>query len=294
MKDVSFSIQPGEIFTLLGPNGAGKTTLIRILSGLILPSCGTVTICGQAMKKNTYRIRGEIGLVMGDERSFYFRLSGAQNLRFFGGLNGIKGSVLKQRVREVMQQVGLHKEAGLQFMRYSSGMKKRLSLARALLHDPQVLLLDEPNSSVDPESAAKIREIILTCRRRGKTILLTTHDMHEAERMSDRVGFLREGVLIKCGSVEEFRRLIGKRKLRIEFERGVANTRTTLLELTGELQDTIAYEAMYCEDHRLTIEFNGSFDFNRVMRLVTSKGIPVTTANTIDPSLEDVFIKLAG
>ncbi|MCX6827145.1 MAG: ABC transporter ATP-binding protein, partial [candidate division Zixibacteria bacterium] len=127
LSGVSFAVQPGQIFTLLGPNGAGKTTLIRILSGLIIPQKGIASICGHDLQLDEYNARKSIGLVLGDERTFYFRLSGAQNLEFFGGLYGIKRQELKKRIIEVMGMVGLQDDAKLQYMRYSSGMKKRLS-----------------------------------------------------------------------------------------------------------------------------------------------------------------------
>ena len=179
LSDISLSISPGEIFTLLGPNGAGKTTIIRILSGLIVPHQGEVLISDNDLQKKEYQARKIIGLVLGDERTFYFRLSGAQNLEFFGGLYGIRRSLLKNKIYQVLALVGLENDAKLQYMRYSTGMKKRLSMARALLHDPDVLLLDEPNSGVDPHSAKSIREIIFTLKEKNKTILLTTHDMEE-------------------------------------------------------------------------------------------------------------------
>jgi len=138
LSDITFAIQSGEIFTLLGPNGSGKTTLIRIISGLILPKSGTVAICGHNIQTDEYKARKSLGLVLGDERTFYFRLSGAQNLEFFGGLYGIPRSQLKKKIVEALEMVGLEDNAKLQYMRYSTGMRKRLNMARALLHDPEV------------------------------------------------------------------------------------------------------------------------------------------------------------
>jgi ABC-2 type transport system ATP-binding protein len=149
-----YSAKSAEISAILGPNGSGKTTLIRILVGLIIPRNGKVLICGCDLRSHEQKARKRIGLVLGDERTFYFRLSGAQNLEFFGGLYGLNGSTLKKSVTKVLEAVGLQDDAKFQYMRYSTGMKKRLAIARALLHDPQVLLLDEPNSGVDPHSVA--------------------------------------------------------------------------------------------------------------------------------------------
>ena len=208
LSEISLAVPSGEIFTLLGPNGAGKTTLIRILSGLILPHKGTVSIRGYDVQRQEYEARRAIGLVLGDERTFYFRLSGAQNLEFFGGLYGLSRQTLRKRVPEVLDLVGLKKDAQLQFMRYSTGMRKRLNMARALLHDPQVLLLDEPNGGVDPESARNIRQTILDLKQQGRTILLTTHVMDEAER-ADRIGLMRQGRLIDEGRPQELKEKYG-------------------------------------------------------------------------------------
>lgn len=293
LKELSLVVKPGEIFTLLGPNGAGKTTLIRILSGLIIPRRGSVTICGHDMQRTQHEARSRIGLVLGDERTFYFRLSGAQNLEFFGGLYGIKRAALKRRVPEVLNLVGLSGDAKLQFMRFSSGMRKRLNLARALLHEPQVLLLDEPTSSVDPESAQKMRQIIFELKGRGRTILLTTHDMNEAERMSDRIGFLKEGRLIKIGTLADFRSVIVKRRLVVQFDPGKPLSRSSIRRISTDIRKVTTLDSIDFEDNRLTIGFNGSFDMNRVLATVSSDETPIHATNTHDASLEDVFITLA-
>jgi ABC-2 type transport system ATP-binding protein len=295
LSEISCEIKPSEIFALLGLNGAGKTTLIRILSGLIIPQSGRVTVCGHDTQLNEYEARKSIGLVLGDERTFYFRLSGAQNLEFFGGLYGIKRARLKKRVMETLEIVGLQDDAKLQYMRYSSGMKKRLSMARALLHNPPVLLLDEPNSGVDPRSAKTIREIIFNLKKENRTMLLTTHDMEEAEKMSDRIGFLKEGKLIKIGSLEEFKAIIRKRRLEIEFdtEQGLIGA-TALENIVRRITDFSPLTSVKLNNSTLIINYNGSFDMSRVLGLVAEEGLKTVRTNTIGPSLEDIFIKLAG
>ena len=293
LSDISLEIKPGEIFTLLGPNGAGKTTLIRIISGLIIPQSGTVTVCGHDTQLNEYEARKAIGLVLGDERTFYYRLSGAQNLEFFGGLYGIGRGILKKRIPEVLGMVGLQDDAKLQYMRYSTGMKKRLSMARALLHSPPVLLLDEPNSGVDPQSAKTIREIIFNLKKESRTILLTTHDMQEAEKMSDKIGFLREGRLIKTGSLEEFKKIINKRRLEIEFEKvGDLSGVTIINGLIQRILDISPLASVSYINSTLVINYNGSFDMSRALGLVAEEGLDIIRTNTIEPSLEDIFIKL--
>lgn len=294
LSDVSFAVEPGEVFTLLGPNGAGKTTLIRILSGLILPQSGDVTICDYNLNDDQSRARGCLGLVLGDERTFYFRLSGRHNLEFFGGLYGLSLSRLKQRVEQVLSMVGLQESAGVQFMRYSSGMRKRLNLARALLHDPRVLLLDEPTSSVDPESAADIRRIILDLRRQGRTILLTTHNLSEAEKMSDLIGFLKEGRLVKIGALADYKAMVRRKRLRIRFATGAAADRLDREKLRARIAAATQCESVVIEGPLLDIMHNGSFDMSAVLAEVARCGVPIESTQTSEASLEDVFMTLSG
>ncbi|MEW5795275.1 MAG: ABC transporter ATP-binding protein [Candidatus Zixiibacteriota bacterium] len=294
LHELSLMSEPGCIFTLLGPNGAGKTTLLRIVSGLIVPQAGSVTVCDHDMRTREYQARACIGLVLGEERSFYYRLSGAQNLEFFGGLYGIPRHALTERIGRLLVLVGLEGDAKLQYMRYSNGMKKRLALARALLHDPPVLLLDEPNSGIDPASARTIREILTEQKDRGKTILLTTHDMTEAERLSDQIGFLKEGKLLMVGTLAEFQGLSKKTRFEIDFCRTSdfsANRLNTLAERIRSVSDLHTIDAT---DTRLVITSNGSFDMGAVLKEVTDSGLAIVRANTCTASLEDVFIQLAG
>jgi len=293
LEAVSFEVRPGEIFCLLGPNGAGKTTLIRVLSGLILPRQGDVAVCGFDLRRAESKARRSLGLVLGDERTFYFRLSGAQNLEFFGGLYGLGRARLKHRVAEVLDLVGLTGDSDLQFMRFSSGMRKRLNLARALLHDPPVLLLDEPTSSVDPESAGSIRRIVGDLKERGRTILLTTHDLAEAERLSDRVGFLKRGRLTRVGTVAEYKALIRKKRLTIRFDSSAKITDLQRRCLTGDIRRATEIDGLSFVDHELEINYNGKFNVNAALYAVSRTGLPIASTRTEEASLEDVFLALA-
>nr|MBN2277574.1 ABC transporter ATP-binding protein [candidate division Zixibacteria bacterium] len=295
LSEIFLSINPGEIFTLLGPNGSGKTTLIRIISGLILPRSGTVNVSGYDITSDEYKAKRSIGLVLGDERTFYFRLSGAQNLEFFGGLFGIPRSYLKKKIGETLEMVGLEDSAGLQYMRYSTGMRKRLNLARALLHNPQVYLFDEPNSGVDPHSVKRIREIILSLKRQNKTILLTTHDMNEAEKMSDRIGYLKNGQIVKIGRIDEFKRLIGKKGLEIDFDRVFSESdRPAILNLIEKIKRSSNCSSIEFRKNTILINYNGAFDLNLALSLISSSGYNIKRTATREASLEEVFIKLAN
>jgi len=294
IDDVSFSIGAGEIFTLLGPNGAGKSTMIRMLSGLILPRRGHITIGGRDIRRQEYTARRTIGLVLGDERTFYYRLTGAQNLRFFGGLHNIPRSQLNERVNAVLSLVGLEDDTNLQFMRYSSGMKRRLSMARALLHDPPILFLDEPNSGIDPESARRLRRVILGLKKAGRCILLTTHDMEEAELMSDRIAFLKEGRLIRVGTLNEYKDIIREKNFIAQIDPRTASDQNVIEEIIAELKSEIHFEYIGYRPNQFEIKYNGMIDINRVLSAIIQHRFKIERVNMFGPSLEDVFIKLAG
>ncbi|MEZ5358294.1 MAG: ABC transporter ATP-binding protein [Candidatus Zixiibacteriota bacterium] len=293
IDNLSFSVKHNHVLTILGQNGAGKTTLIRILSNLILPTQGRINICGIDLLKYSNIARRKIGLVIGDERTFYFRLSGKQNLEFFGGLYGLQHFELKSRIKMVLDDVGLTEHANVKYMRYSTGMKKRLSIARALLHRPEVYLLDEPNSGVDPNSAKKIRTIIKSLKDNGKAIILTTHDMNEAEKLSDSIGYLKNGSLINQGSLDEFKKLITHHTFRIRISDEQDRQDIEINMLLELLKKEDYCKALDFQNNVLQIKHNGSFNINRVFEVINRTGIKVSSANSIEPSLEDVFIKLS-
>lgn len=196
LSAVDLRVATGEIMVLLGPNGAGKTTLIRILGTTVLPDAGSVFIAGVDALARPRQARRATGLVLGDERSFYWRLSGTQNLLFFSALHGFDKRSARKRSHELLERFGLEEAADHPYSTYSSGMKARLSLARALLAQPQVLLLDEPTSNLDPLAAAEFRRSIrdLTAET-GASALWATHDLHEASTVADRVSLMVKGRL---------------------------------------------------------------------------------------------------
>jgi ABC-2 type transport system ATP-binding protein len=205
LQAVSLEVSAGSIVGLLGPNGAGKTTLLKILAGLILPTAGTARVGGWDTRADERKVKGALGLMTSDERSFYWRLTGRQNLRFFGSLHGLHGRTLEERIRYLLHRLELEEPADKPFGDYSSGMKQRLAMARALLHDPPVLLLDEPTRSLDPISAKHLRRFIADelHGREGKALLLATHNLPEAEQLCERVAVLSGGRILAAGRAEE-------------------------------------------------------------------------------------------
>src|SRR5688500_1121279 len=187
---VSFDIRAGEIFGLLGANGAGKTTTIKMLCTLLEPSGGTATINGYDIVREAGQVRQSLGAVLTGERSVYWKLTGRENLEYFAALYHIPRPVAKRRIAELLERLDLADRADELVERYSSGMKQRVAIAKALLPNPPVLLLDEPTIGLDPQSARNLRELILETRAEGRTVLLTTHYMEEADQLSDRVGII--------------------------------------------------------------------------------------------------------
>lgn len=208
LKDISFSIEKGEIFGLLGPNGAGQSTTIKILSTMLLPTSGKVTISGFDVYKDERQIREKINFIFGGERSLYFRLSAQDNLFYFADLYKIPRKKQLEIVPSLLKLVGLENVAKRRVETFSKGMKQRLQIARALLNDPEIIFLDEPSIGLDPVGALELRNIIKDLAKKGKTILLTTHYMAEAEELCDRIAIINHGEIVTCGTIEEIATLV--------------------------------------------------------------------------------------
>ena len=208
LKGISFSIQRGEIFGLLGPNGAGKSTTIKILSTMLLPTSGEVEISGFDIYKDEQKIRERINFIFGGERSLYFRLSAEDNLFYFADLYKISRKKQLELVPELLELVGLGNVGKRRVETFSKGMKQRLQIARALLNDPEIIFLDEPSIGLDPVGALELRNIIKELAKKGKTILLTTHYMAEAEELCDRIAIINHGEIVTCGTLPEIASLI--------------------------------------------------------------------------------------
>jgi ABC-2 type transport system ATP-binding protein len=207
LHEVSFEVGEGEIVGLLGPNGAGKTTLIKIISGMLYPSSGTVRVAGQRVSESMSAVRRRIGVVTSDERSFYWRLTGRQNLDFFATLYGLSRKQAHARVEDLLELMHLSDAGDRRFDTYSSGMKQRLAIARGLLNDPKIVLYDEPTRAVDPSTARDIRQWIKNSKQRSEATchLIATNQLAEAEQLCDRLVILNRGQIIASGSIPEIR-----------------------------------------------------------------------------------------
>jgi ABC-2 type transport system ATP-binding protein len=205
----SFTVQAGEIFSLLGPNGAGKTTTLSMLSCLLRPDQGDARVFGNSIRSDPLAVKACLGVVP-QEIALYEDLSARENLDFWGRMYGLDGAVLRQRVDEVLQVIGLTDRQGERVGKYSGGMKRRVNIGAALLHRPRVIYMDEPTVGIDPQSRRSILDSVVALKNQGMTVLYTTHYMEEAEELSDHIAIMDHGQVIACGTNLELTRIVGE------------------------------------------------------------------------------------
>ena len=228
LNRITLSIKKGEICVVIGPNGSGKTTLLKILATLITPSDGVARVYGDDVTHVPDRVRTKIGFVSSEERSFFWRLTGKQNLRFFASLYDMSGSERDRRIHYLLERLGFNGLGDRRFSDYSTGMKQALAIVRGFIHDPEVLLLDEPTRSLSPDMAKRLREVICDEAKKGKTFLIASHNLNEVEKIADQVAILHKGILRAAGTVEELSSHAGfsaDRDLDIAFTHFTGNTR---------------------------------------------------------------------
>lgn len=210
VRDLNLVVQPGELVALLGPNGAGKTTTVRMLAAILPPGRGQARICGYDVVSHAQRVRGMVGLLT-EYPGLYGRMAALEYLAFFGALLGVEATLCRQRSEALLRQFGLWEVRDRQLESFSKGMRQKMALIRALIHDPPVLFLDEPTTAMDPQSARTVRDAIGELRSAQRSILLTTHNLSEAEELADRIAIIRGGQIIACGSFAELsRQLLGE------------------------------------------------------------------------------------
>jgi ABC-2 type transport system ATP-binding protein len=226
LKGISLEVHKGAALALLGPNGAGKTTSLEIISTLLLPTSGHVTVCGYDVVREAPQVRRVVGYCPSASDNFYPRLSGTQNLEFFALLNNLSPREARARIKKVLDLVGMDRASMDPFQRYSEGMKQRLAIARALVTDPEVLLMDEPTRSLDPLLQQEIRKFLrqLVVDMLGKTLVLVTHSLSEAEQVCDRIAILNHGRIVSIGTPAEIKKASGGSDLSTAFERVVGAT----------------------------------------------------------------------
>jgi ABC-2 type transport system ATP-binding protein len=291
VKGISFEVGEGELFGLLGPNGAGKTTTIKMLITLLLPTAGEARVLGLDVVHDAREVRARIGYVFGGERGLYERLSALDNLRYFAELYGVPPRDQKQRIGELLELVGLTGRENERVEGYSRGMRQRLHIARGLIHDPEVVFLDEPTIGVDPVGARELRATIASLTEAGKTVLLTTHYMFEADALCDRIAMIAHGRIVASGTPAELKARVADRTV-VEIEtfdlpdgsverlRAVPGVESVWVEEREERQIVLVQSPQGVE---LTQALLGQLDGAAVGRVIAR-----------EPTLEDAYVALVG
>jgi len=297
LKGVSLTVKKGEILGVLGHNGAGKSTFVKILATLLLPDSGEAEILGLDLVRERDEVRRIIGVSLSVEKGFFPRLTARENLKYFGMLYGLSGRELDRRVKEALEALSLQKHADKMYEELSLGMKARLSIARALLHDPEVLILDEPTLGLDPVTARRVRALLVNlARSRGKTILLTTHNMAEAEAVCDRVAIMSEGRIIAVDSVEGLRRRVsGTVFLELRLPSWESSQAISLLKRMPEVTVSAVHKGAQADRVLISAPLSGADEaLINILRALRSSGYKVRGVSLREPTLEDVFIELVG
>jgi ABC-2 type transport system ATP-binding protein len=295
VNNVSFGIREGELFGLLGPNGAGKTTLIKTLCTLLWPNAGTAIIDGHDIRREPKAVRASIGTVLDIQMGWYGRLSCRQNLLFYAQLYGTSPSMLKERIRYVLDLMDLGEKCDEWQQKLSSGMKRKLDIARALISDPLVLLLDEPTLGLDVESSRELRKIIKQelCGKQRKTVLLTTHNMDEAEQMCDRVAVMHKGQIVAMGETSYIKSIV-KSSDKVVCEVGMVNPK--VLESIGRMDGVISVSSSQPnpETYRLEIYVKAKAVVPKISEAIMRNGGLLHMIMVEEPSLEDALIELTS
>ncbi len=285
---VSFTARNGEIFGLLGPNGAGKSTTIGCISGLLAPTAGHVRVNGHDVVREPRRAKEKMGLVP-QEIALYEDLTARENLRFWGEAYGLKGARLNDRIGQVLETIGLQDRAGDKVGTFSGGMKRRLNMGCGMVHEPEVLLLDEPTVGVDPQSRVRLLELVREQAKGGTCVLYTTHYMEEAESLCNRLAIIDHGKIIAGGTLEELRGAMGERdimRLTGVFEPDRVREAAAKLELL---------EVVAAEPDQVTLAVPGaSRRLPEVLAAITATGAEVRETTVTRPSLESLFIRQTG
>ena len=298
INNLNLTINKGEVFGLLGPNGAGKTTLVKVLCTLLPPDEGTAKVNGFDVIKQQMRVKESIGTLFSvGERGFFWRLSGYSNLEFFAAINNVPRKGRHERIREVLQLVGLEEKAFVVFQKYSGGMKRKLALARALLPDPPILLLDEPTTGLDVTSSHTIRNFIKNdlSKKHGKTVLYTTHYIEEVSQMCDRVGIMNKGKIVALDTPDALKGMAKKGEVANFVVKNMSTTQVNNLKsldsvssLASEIQDSVLGQI------RLRVRLENADALSTVLDFFFKEKIKLVNFRQEEPTLEDAFIELTG
>lgn len=288
VDNVSITIKKGEIFGLLGPNGAGKSTLISMISTLLTPDGGEITVSEYDILKNTSQIKKMLGLVPQDI-ALYPTLTARENLVFWGRMYGLRGKLLQERVDEALETAGLKDRAKEKIESYSGGMKRRINITAALLHHPEIVIMDEPTVGIDPQSRNYILETVLKLNSQGMTVIYTSHYMEEVEFLCTRIAILDHGKVIASGSKEELQKLVGRKD--------TLNIQMTNIDedVINKIKEMDGVENLVAEDGKMSIiTQDADTILAEVITAVDSAKYRINSIDIKQPNLESVFLHLTG
>lgn len=284
VEDINLSVKPGEVLALLGPNGAGKTTTVRMLTSILKPTSGSARVAGFDVVTEAEFVRATVG-VLTENHGLYLRMKGREYLDFFGKLCALPASIRARRSEELSSRFGLRDALDRRLGEYSKGMRQKLALVRAMLHDPKVLLLDEPTSAMDPLSARQVRDAIADLRRDGRTIILCTHNLPEAEELADRIAIIRKGRIIAQGTSAELKaNLLGKPLVELTFSQplnGLFKHVSKLVELESHGETWLRY---YVD--------NPVIENPDIVSKLAKRGAKIVSISEVSRSLEDVYLRV--
>ncbi|MBN1135114.1 MAG: ABC transporter ATP-binding protein [Anaerolineae bacterium] len=295
VQGISFEVQAGQIFSLLGPNGAGKSTTISILSCLLQPTSGDALVMGHSVLREPMAVKAAIGVVP-QEIALYEDLSARENLDFWGKMYGIRGAALQQRVDQVLDTIGLADRQKGRVGKFSGGMKRRLNIGIALLHRPQVIIMDEPTVGIDPQTRRNILDSVKELNRQGMTVLYTTHYMEEAQELSDEIAIMDQGRIIAQGTHQELVKIVGELD-RVDLTLNAPAERVIdAWQKTEGVHKVTAEAASGAEDGgAVTLLVDDSnLALPRLLESATQVGVRVTSVEIQEPNLEAVFLHLTG
>jgi ABC-2 type transport system ATP-binding protein len=292
---VTFEIRKGEIFGLLGPNGAGKTTTIKMITGLLSPTAGSVCVNGLDVDKKPLEALKNLGTVLAGDRSIYWKLTARENLEYFAALYGCDKKEAKKRTNEILKKLGLEEKADELVEKYSTGMKQKVALGKALIPNAPVVLLDEPTLGLDPQSALNLRELILEIKNEGRTVLLTTHYMEEADFLCDRIAIIDGGKIIALDTPENLKSSLNEIKsIKIELT-SVTDKLISKIEVLKGVKNVKSNYNPDNSSYEINIHHtNGSSLVQKILDCISEDNSKILNVNVIEPSLEDVFINLTG
>ena len=290
---IDLVVEPGEIFGLLGPNGAGKTTTMKMLATLLLPTSGTIRVLGIDPLERPREVRARLGAMLSGERSLYWKLTGRENLEYFAALYHVPPAETKERIARVLAAVKLTDRADDYVERYSTGMRQRLALARALLPDPPLVVLDEPTVGLDPQASRDLRDRVRELKAQGRTVLLTTHYMEEADQLCDRVAIIDHGRIVALDTPAALKRTIRAEEV-VHLEIGVEGDDAAVIERLGR-SATVARTERSNGTLNVTAHCASARDFvPAAFDAARSTGATIRHVEVVPVTLEDVFLALTG